>query len=143
METAINTRMASRVSKIDFPTYDQLVTIEADDIPISAKEAERISSEGFDDEAIDKALKRLDSLVGLNKVKSAIHNFVNISRFLHSQGERFRGKGLLKWNFAGNTGTGKSTVAHKHQPRTQDTSDTDHGSFEENPQRQGGFRQVF
>lgn len=111
METAINTRMASRVSKIDFPTYDQLVTIEADDIPISAQEAERISSEGFDDEAIDKALKRLDSLVGLNKVKSAIHNFVNISRFLHSQGERFRGKGLLKWNFAGNTGTGKSTVA--------------------------------
>ena len=111
METAINTRMASRLSKIDSPTYDQLVTIEADDIPIDPEEAKRISSKGFDDAAIDEALKRLDSLVGLGKVKSAIHNFVNISRFLNSQGDRFRGKGLLKWNFTGNTGTGKSTVA--------------------------------
>ena len=111
METAINTRMASRLSKIVSPTYDQLVTIEADDIPIDAADAERIASDGFDDKLIDDALKRLDSLVGLSKVKSAIHNFVNISRFLNSQGERIRGKGLLKWNFTGNTGTGKSTVA--------------------------------
>lgn len=112
METAINTRMASRLSKIVSPTYDQLVTIEADDIPIDAADAERIASDGFDDKAIDDALKRLDALVGLSKVKSAIHNFVNISRFLNSQGERIRGKGLLKWNFTGNTGTGKSTVAY-------------------------------
>lgn len=111
METAINTRMATRLSKIDSPTFDQLVTIEADDIPISQEEAERISAAGFDDKAIDEALKRLDSLVGLGKVKSAIHNFVNISRYLNSHGERYRGKGLLKWNFTGNTGTGKSTVA--------------------------------
>ena len=111
METAINTRMATRLSKVASPTYDQLVTIEADDIPIDAVDAERISSAGFDDKAIDEALRRLDALVGLSKVKSAIHNFVNISRFLNSQGERIRGKGLLKWNFTGNTGTGKSTVA--------------------------------
>lgn len=111
METAINTRMASRLSKIVSPTYDQLVTIEADDIPIDPADAERISAGDFDDNAIDDALKRLDALVGLSKVKSAIHNFVNISRFLNSQGERIRGKGLLKWNFTGNTGTGKSTVA--------------------------------
>jgi AAA+ superfamily predicted ATPase len=56
-------------------------------------------------------LKRLDSLVGLNKVKSAIHNFGNVARYLNSNGERFTGKGLLKWNFTGSTGTGKSTVA--------------------------------
>lgn len=111
METAVNTRMASRLSKIVSPTYDQLVTIEADDIPIDPADAERISAGDFDDNAIDDALKRLDALVGLSKVKSAIHNFVNISRFLNSQGERIRGKGLLKWNFTGNTGTGKSTVA--------------------------------
>ena len=111
MDTAINTRMASRIGKIESPTYDQLVTIEADDIPISAEEAKRISSEGFNETAIDEALKRLDSLVGLNKVKSALHNFVNVSRYLQSQGEKIRGKGLLKWNFTGNTGTGKSTVA--------------------------------
>ncbi len=110
METAINTRMATRLGNIPSPTYDQLVTIEADDIPITSEEAERISTEGFDNVAIDEALKKLDALVGLSKVKSAIHNFVNISRYLHSKGEKIRGKGLLKWNFTGNTGTGKSTV---------------------------------
>lgn len=110
METAINTRMATRLREIASPTYDQLVTIEADDIPITSEESERISTDGFDNVAIDEALKKLDALVGLNKVKSAIHNFVNISRYLQSQGEKIRGKGLLKWNFTGNTGTGKSTV---------------------------------
>lgn len=111
MDMTVNTRMASRLNNIFMPTYDQLVTIEADDIPIDPEVAERITSGGFDDEAIDNALKKLDSLVGLSKVKSAIHNFVKVSRYLHSQGDRFRGKGLLKWNFIGNTGTGKSTVA--------------------------------
>lgn len=111
MDMTVNTRMASRLNNIFMPTYDQLVTIEADDIPIDPEVAERITSGGFDDEAIDNALKKLDSLVGLSKVKSAIHNFVKVFRYLHSQGDRFRGKGLLKWNFIGNTGTGKSTVA--------------------------------
>ena len=111
MDMTVNTRMASRLSNIFMPTYDQLITIEAEDIPIDPEEAERITSGCFDDKAIDDALRRLDSLVGLTKVKSAIHNFVKVSRYLHSQGDRFRGKGLLKWNFTGNTGTGKSTVA--------------------------------
>jgi hypothetical protein len=103
--------MATRLSKIPNPTPDQLVTIEAEDIVSDNDEAKRISVGGFDEETIDNALKRLDSMVGMNKVKSAIHNFVNISRYLNSQGEKFTGKGLLKWNFTGNTGTGKSTVA--------------------------------
>ena len=111
MDMAVNTHMASRLGNISSPTYDQLVTIEADDIPIDQEEAERIVSGCFDDNAIDDALRRLDSMVGLSKVKSALHNFVKVSRYLHSQGDRFRGKGLLKWNFTGNTGTGKSTVA--------------------------------
>lgn len=111
LERAISTRMATRLSKISAPTYDQLVTIEAEDIPVTQDEDQHISLGKFDEEAIDNAMKRLDALVGLEKVKSAIHNFVNVSRYLNSQGERFRGKGLLKWNFTGNTGTGKSTVA--------------------------------
>ena len=111
MDMAVNTHMASRLGNISSPTYDQLVTIEADDIPIDQEEAERIVAGCFDDNAIDDALRRLDSMVGLSKVKSAVHNFVKVSRYLHSQGDRFRGKGLLKWNFTGNTGTGKSTVA--------------------------------
>ena len=111
MDRIISTNMATRLSKIPNPTPDQLVTIEAEDIVSDNDEAKRISVGGFDEETIDNALKRLDSMVGMNKVKSAIHNFVNISRYLNSQGEKFTGKGLLKWNFTGNTGTGKSTVA--------------------------------
>ena len=111
MEKCINVNMATRLSKIESPTREQLITIEAEDIVSDKAEAKRISACGFDEDAIDEALKRLDSMVGLNKVKSAIHNFVNISRYLNSQGEKFTGKGLLKWNFTGNTGTGKSTVA--------------------------------
>ena len=111
METAIYTKMAQRLRGIASPSLDQLVTIEPEDIPISQEEYERIAMGKFDEKAIDAALKRLDSLVGLYKVKSAIHNFVHIARYLSSRKERFTGKGLLKWNFAGNTGTGKSTVA--------------------------------
>lgn len=73
-----------------------MVTIEPEDIPISQEEYERIAMGKFDEKAIDAALKRLDSLVGLYKVKSAIHNFVHIARYLSSRKERFTGKGLLK-----------------------------------------------
>ncbi|MBO7191797.1 MAG: AAA family ATPase [Bacteroidales bacterium] len=111
MDTAINTKMATRLSTVASPTIDQLVTIEAEDIPVEKDEADIIAATKFDEAAIDDALKRLDSLVGLEKVKSAIHNFVKVSRYLKSRGERFTGKGMLKWNFTGNTGTGKSTVA--------------------------------
>ena len=110
LDTVISTNMATRISAIESPTKEQLMTIEAEDIVIDSKDAIRISGQ-FDEDAIDEALKRLDALVGLNKVKSAIHNFVNVARYLNSQGERFTGKGLLKWNFTGSTGTGKSTVA--------------------------------
>ena len=104
-------RMATRLSEIEEPTMRQLKTIVAEDIPITPEEAERIEKGGFDDEAIDAALIKLDSLVGQKKVKKAIHNFVDVARHLNSTGEQFVGKGLLKWNFAGNSGTGKSTIA--------------------------------
>ena len=111
MDKTISTNMATRVGSIENPTVEQLMTIEAEDIVGDSEEASRIATGSFDEEAIDEALKKLDSLVGLRKVKSAIHNFVHIARYLNSQGEKFTGKGLLKWNFTGNTGTGKSTVA--------------------------------
>lgn len=104
-------RMATRLDKISEPTMKQLKTIVAEDIPITAQEADRIEKGGFDNKAIDVALAKLDTLVGQNKVKKAIHNFVDVARYLNSQGEQFVGKGLLKWSFAGNSGTGKSTIA--------------------------------
>ena len=110
LENIINTNMATRLGLLEEPTKEELMTIEAADIFSDSKEAAKASGQ-FDDEAIDEALKKLDSLIGLRKVKSAIHNFVNVARYLNSKGEKFTGKGLLKWNFTGSTGTGKSTVA--------------------------------
>ena len=112
LSTEILPRMATRLAaSANEPTLRQLKTIIAEDIPITAQDAARVERGAFDNEAIDAALQRLDALVGQDKVKRAIHNFVDVSRHLNSEGERFVGRGFLKWNFAGNSGTGKSTVA--------------------------------
>ena len=112
LSTEILPQMATRLAQMQKePTLRQLKTIIAEDIPITAQDAARVERGAFDNEAIDAALQRLDALVGQEKVKRAIHNFVDVSRHLNVEGERFVGKGFLKWNFAGNSGTGKSTVA--------------------------------
>ncbi len=112
ISTRILPNMATRLNNMkEEPTRRQLRNIVAEDIPISDAEAKRIETGGFDEQAIDQALVRLDALVGIEKVKKAVHNFVTVARYRNAQGERFVGKGLLKWNFVGNTGTGKSTVA--------------------------------
>lgn len=104
-------RMATRLSGIENPTRKQLQTIMAEDIPITAQEAQAVNGTGFDEKLINDSLARLDAMVGLPKVKQAIHNFVDVARYRNSIGEKFVGDGVLKWSFAGNTGTGKSTVA--------------------------------
>ncbi len=65
----------------------------------------------FDESAVDRILKKLDALVGLDEVKSSIHDFVNVARYMHQQGSSYIDNEPLRWNFTGNTGTGKSTVA--------------------------------
>ena len=104
-------RMATRLSGIENPTRKQLQTILAEDIPITAQEVQQVLDAGFDNQLIDDSLAKLDSMIGLEKVKQAIHNFVDVARYRNSIGEKFVGNGVLKWSFTGNTGTGKSTVA--------------------------------
>ena len=104
-------RMATRLSGMESPSVKQLKTIVAEDIPITAKEAGEVNGSGFNEKLINDSLAKLDALVGLSKVKQAIHNFVDVARYRNSVGEKFVGAEILKWSFAGNTGTGKSTVA--------------------------------
>ena len=111
MEQSILPSLAERVARMSKPTAEALQRITAEDIPISDEEVERQKSGEFDNEAIDKALQRLDNLTGQHKVKQAIHNFVTFARHLQAHGERFVGDGILRWNFAGSSGMGKSTVA--------------------------------
>ena len=104
-------KMATRLASVENPTVKQLKTIMADDIPITAEQVRSVNDTGFDEKLIAQSLAKLDAMAGLDKVKQAIHNFVDIARYRNSIGEKFVGSNVLKWSFVGNTGTGKSTVA--------------------------------
>lgn len=111
LEQRVLPSLAQRVARLRKPTREALQRIVAEDIPISAEEMERQQRGAFDNEAIDEALRRLDNLTGQHNVKQAIHNFVTFARHMQLRGERFVGDGILRWNFAGSSGMGKSTVA--------------------------------
>lgn len=107
LQNEILATLGARTAKIEKPTKEQLSVILPEDVVIGKKQIDAV----FDDKSIDAALARLDGLVGLYGVKTAIHNFVQSARYLHSIGEQYVGRGLLSWRFIGKSGTGKSTVA--------------------------------
>jgi AAA+ superfamily predicted ATPase len=107
IQNEILSSLGKRTGKLANPTREELSTILPEDVIIGKSRKEVV----FDNVAIDASLARLDSLAGLDTVKQAIHNFVDSTRYLHSIGESYVGKGLLSWRFIGNDGTGKSTVA--------------------------------
>ncbi|MFR9593997.1 MAG: AAA family ATPase, partial [Rikenellaceae bacterium] len=89
----------------------KLSEIQQQDIPIELREVKLINENLFDEEAIEAALERLDSMVGLTKVKAGIHQFVEFARNLNLKDPAQIDRYPLKWSFVGNTGTGKSSVA--------------------------------
>ena len=66
---------------------------------------------GIDEEALQKALDKLNSLIGLNNVKKEIDQIVKLARLFTEQGERLREKFTQHFVFLGGPGTGKTTVA--------------------------------
>lgn len=115
ISTKIIPAMSSRLARLPEDKLKNkrvLQTIQLQDIPITAEELQNIQNNGFDEKSIARSLQKLDSMVGLKQVKKAIHDFVDVSRYLNSQGLAYAGNAApLKWSFTGNTGTGKSTVA--------------------------------
>ena len=107
LQNEILATLGARTAKLENPTKEDLSTILPEDVVVG----KALKDVVFDDVAIDAALARLDALAGLDGVKKAIHNFVKSTRYLHSTGEPYVGKGLLSWRFVGSSGTGKSTVA--------------------------------
>lgn len=110
--TYVLKNMSRRLASVssDELTDEMLRTIEEADIP-DAIEKEKTRSYHFDEKLLSESLQRLDKMVGLEKVKSAIHSYVKVSRMLNDGNKAFVGSRVLTWSFAGNTGTGKSTVA--------------------------------
>ncbi len=107
--TSVLPMMADRIAGLEtVPDRQMLTTITAEDIPDTADD---VKFEDFDEAKIADALSRLDALVGLKSVKRTIHNFVDIARYMNAERQQMFGNLQMKWNFVGNTGTGKSTVA--------------------------------
>lgn len=107
------TEMSNRIAAIAAKkklTKKQLCTICKEDIQAAGRDV-HVEDTSFNERAISRALNRLDALVGLEDVKQNIHNFVKVARFMHAHGHSYTDNEPLRWNFTGNTGTGKSTIA--------------------------------
>ncbi|MDR2084624.1 MAG: AAA family ATPase [Bacteroidales bacterium] len=115
VSTQIIPNMSRRLMQMGeeaFKNKETLSTILAEDVPITSHEIASFTDMNiFDNEMINNALKRLDSLVGMNQIKECIHDFVKVARYQSEQGKDILYHIKYNWTFSGNTGTGKSTVA--------------------------------
>lgn len=92
-------------------TRKELTTVMAVDVPVSSLEIPEFAKDKFDDAGIDLALKDLDQMVGQEKIKKQIHDFVDLARHYSEQGIKLSTKMSLQWCFTGNSGMGKRAMA--------------------------------
>ena len=88
-------------------TAQDLVTITEADIP---EVEDRMKMRTWDSTIIDDALEQLDELAGLENVKKALRDYVVMLHASFVNKTPMAGN-YMTWNFLGNTGSGKSTVA--------------------------------
>jgi len=111
LTTHIIPTLSQRLLKLPLEelTFEKLRTIESCDIPLHKQSLFDIAP--LDETILMNSLNQLDELVGLENAKKALHNYVTISRLKHKQNCLLPNENCLYWNFIGQTGTGKSTVA--------------------------------
>ena len=109
LTTKIIPSVSDRLYKMpaDSITRADLVTITEADIPDVESRQQLLT---WDETIIASALDRLDELVGLTNVKQALKDYVVTLRASYVNKTPLAVDDMT-WNFLGNTGTGKSTVA--------------------------------
>lgn len=100
-----------RIRKERELTRKEITTLMAADIPTATSELPNSYKDIFDEKAIASALKDLDRMVGQEKLKKQIHDFVDLARHYNQQGIKLNTRLSLQWCFTGNSGMGKGTVA--------------------------------
>jgi hypothetical protein len=103
--------MSQRLNKLPAEelTNEMLTTIELCDIPKHDGAMGKLQP--VDETILSHALAQLDDLIGVAQAKQALHDYVTTVRMERQCGVLTATSKMLYWNFIGNTGTGKSTVA--------------------------------
>jgi SpoVK/Ycf46/Vps4 family AAA+-type ATPase/energy-coupling factor transporter ATP-binding protein EcfA2 len=109
LTTKIIPAVSDRLYKMpaDSITQKDLITITEEDIPECENKQKLLT---WDETIISNALERLDELAGMSNVKQALNDYVVTLRACYVNKTPLTGDDMT-WNFLGNTGTGKSTVA--------------------------------